>query len=65
MFSEAHFAGILFAPIVLYGLIAAVIFVPIRYWLGRTGFLQWLWHTSLFELSLYICICALVIFIAA
>jgi hypothetical protein len=65
MFSEAHYGGILFAPIVLYCILGMLIFVPVRYVLGRIGLLQWLWHAALFELSLYVCITAIIIFLAA
>lgn len=62
MFAEAHLGGILFAPIVLYCLLGALVFIPVRYGLGRIGVLQWVWHTALFELSLYFCLTAAIIF---
>lgn len=61
MFSEAHIGGILFAPVVTYCLIGALVFVPVRAVLGRIGLLEWLWHTALFELALYICITGAII----
>lgn len=62
MFSEAHVGGVLFAPIVVYCVLGAVVFVPARYALGRLRILRWVWHPALFELSLYICITAAIIF---
>lgn len=53
MFSEAHLGGILFAPIVVYCAMGAVIFVPVRLCLSRTGVLAHVWHPALLEVALY------------
>jgi hypothetical protein len=65
MFTEAQVAGILFAPVVLYCLLAAAIFVPLRFLLGRLRIFSAVWHPALFELALYLIITGAVIYLAA
>lgn len=65
MFAESQIAGLLYAPIVLYCLIGAIIFVPLRMILGRVGFFSLVWHPALFELALYALITGTIILIAA
>ena len=65
MFSEAHFSGILFAPIVAFLVLGIIVFFPVRYLLGRVGFLRWIWHPPLFELSLFICVTAVIVLTCA
>ncbi len=61
MLAEAHFAGVLFAPIVLYGAAALPITLALRTLLWRIGFMRLVWHLPLFELSLYLCILSLLV----
>ncbi len=61
MMSEAAVLGVLFAPIVLYGVVAMVIFVLLRGLLGRIGLIRPLWHPALFELALYVSILSLLV----
>ncbi|WP_419758289.1 DUF1656 domain-containing protein [Acidisoma sp.] len=65
MFTEAQLAGILFAPIVLYCVLAAIVFVPIRFVLGRLRIFSAVWHPALFELSLYLIITGAIVYLAA
>lgn len=65
MFTEAQLDGILFAPIVLYCLLGAVVFVPVRFLLGRLQVFSAVWHPALFELSLYLIITGAIIALAA
>jgi len=65
VFTEAQFGGILFAPIVLYCLLGAIIFVPIRFLLGRLRIFSAVWHPALFELALYLIITGAIIYLAA
>ena len=65
MIQEAHLDGILFTPLVLWCVIAAVIFVPVRNILGRIGLLRLVWHAALFELALYVFILAIIVFLVA
>ncbi len=65
MFTEAQVAGILFAPIVLYCLLGAIVFVPVRFVLGRLRVFSAVWHPALFELSLYLIITGAIIYLAA
>lgn len=65
MFSEAQLNSILFAPIVVYCLLGALIFVPVRFLLGRLGVFSFVWHPALFELAIYFIITgALILFVA-
>ena len=61
MLAEAHFAGVLFAPIVLYGVAAQLITLVLCSLLWRIGFMRIVWHLPLFELSLYLCILSLLV----
>ncbi len=65
MFAEAQIAGILFAPIVLYCLLGAVVFVPLRFLLGRLRVFSAVWHPALFELALYLIITGAIVYLAA
>ena len=65
MFTEAQLAGILFAPIVLYCLLAAIVFVPVRFVLGRMHVFSAVWHPALFELALYLIITGAIVYLAA
>ncbi len=65
MFTEAQFAGILFAPIVLYCLLGAIVFVPLRFVLGRLRIFGGVWHPALFELALYLIVTGAIIYLAA
>ncbi len=65
MFTEAQIAGILFAPIVIYCIIGALLISVIRFVFGRTRVFSLVWHPALFELALYMIITGAVIFLAA
>lgn len=65
MFTEAQLDGILFAPIVLYCLLGAIVFVPVRFVLGRLRIFSAVWHPALFELALYLIITGAIIYLAA
>ena len=65
MFTEAQLGGILFAPIVLYCLLGAIVFVPVRFLLGRMRVFSAVWHPALFELSLYLIITGTIVYLAA
>jgi hypothetical protein len=56
---EAALLGVLFAPIVLYAIVALVIFVILRRLLG--SLLRFLWHPALFEVALYVSILSLLV----
>ena len=51
-------AGLLISPFVKYALIAALIFIPIRFFLVITRLQKWLWHPLLAEAAIYICVAA-------
>jgi hypothetical protein len=61
MMHEAALLGVLFAPIVLYALVAQVIFMLLRALLGWVGLLRLLWHPALFEFALYVSILSLLV----
>jgi protein AaeX len=65
VFTEAQLDGILFAPIVLYCLLGAIIFVPVRLVLGRLRVFSAVWHPALFEVALYMIIIGAIIYLAA
>jgi hypothetical protein len=51
-------AGLLISPFVRYALIAAVIFIPMRFALVVTRLQKWFWHPLLAETAIYICVVA-------
>ena len=61
MISEAEVGGVLMAPIVVYALVAMAMFSVLRMVLGRIGFLAWLWHPALFEVSLFVSILSVLV----
>jgi protein AaeX len=65
MFTEAQLGGVLFAPIVLYCIVAVVVFVPLRFVLGRLRVFAAVWHPALFELALYLIITGAIVYLAA
>ncbi|MCB8876022.1 DUF1656 domain-containing protein [Acidisoma silvae] len=65
MFSEAQIDSILYAPIVLYCILGAIIFVPVRFILGRLRVFSFVWHPALFEVALYFIITGAIVLLAA
>ncbi len=65
MFSEVQIDSILFAPMVLYCILAAIIFVPVRFVLGRLRVFSFVWHPALFEVALYFIITGAIVLLAA
>jgi len=59
--SEVHLDGILFAPIVVYALVALLITMALRFVLWRIGPLRLVWHLALFEVALYMCVLSLLV----
>lgn len=55
---EFVLGGLLISPLVRYGIIAALLFIPIRYLLLAVNFNKWFWHPLLAEAALYVCILA-------
>lgn len=55
---EFVFAGLLISPLVRYALIAALIFIPVRFVLVATRLHRWFWHPLLAEAAIYICVVA-------
>jgi protein AaeX len=55
---EYVFAGLLISPLVKCALIAALIFVPVRFVLVGTRLQRWFWHPLLAEAAIYICVVA-------
>lgn len=50
--------GLLISPFVRYALIAALVFLPLRFVLIRLGFAKWFWHPHLAEAALYLVLVA-------
>jgi hypothetical protein len=51
-------AGLLISPLVKYALLAALIFIPIRFVLVVSQLQKWFWHPLLAEAAIYICVVA-------
>jgi hypothetical protein len=50
---------------VLYCIVGAVIFLPLRFVLGRLRVFGAVWHPALFEVALYLIITGAIIYLAA
>jgi len=61
MLTELHLAGVLFAPIVLYALVAIPLTLALRALLWASGIGRLAWHLPLLEVALYICILSLLV----
>jgi protein AaeX len=61
MITEWNVGGVFMAPIVLYTILAALIFAGCRLVLARIGFLHNVWHPALFELALFLSILSLLV----
>lgn len=61
MLTELHIAGVLFAPIVLYALVALPITLLLRALIWRSGIARWAWHLPLLEVALYVCVLSLLV----
>ena len=61
MWRETNIAGVLFAPIVPYALLALAIYLLLRPLLVRLRIQRWTWNTPLAETGLYICILSLLV----
>jgi hypothetical protein len=64
MLTELHVSGVLFAPIVLYALLALPITLVLRALIWRTGLARWAWHLPLLEVALYVCVLSLLVMYA-
>jgi hypothetical protein len=64
MLSEMHVSGVLFAPIVLYALLAVPITLLLRSLIWRSGLARWSWHLPLLEVALYVCVLSLLVMYA-
>lgn len=64
MLTELHVGGVLFAPIVLYCLVALPITLLLRALIWRTGLAGWGWHLPLLEVALYVCVLSLLVMYA-
>jgi hypothetical protein len=61
MFSEIHVGGVLLSPIVVYAGAAMLVFLALRFVLGRAGLFRLVWHPALFELALFVSILSLLV----
>ena len=61
MLTELHLDGVLFAPMVLYGLAALPITLLLRALIWRSGLARWSWHLPLLEAALYVCVLSLLV----
>jgi hypothetical protein len=61
MLREIDLTGIYVAPIVLYLMLATLVFLPCRWLLARLGVLSFVWYPALFEIALFGVILSLVV----
>jgi hypothetical protein len=59
--TEISIGGVYLAPIVVYAIAAALIFVVLRFILGHAGVLRRVWHPALFEVALFLCVLSLLV----
>jgi hypothetical protein len=51
---EINIGGVLFAPLLGYALVAALLWFVLRYALMHLGFYRFVWHPPLFNAALYV-----------
>lgn len=61
MISEVAVGGVFLAPIVIYAIVATLIFLACRFVLGLIGLLRRVWHPALFECALFLVILSLLV----
>jgi len=60
MLKEINLDGIFIAPFAGYLVAAILIFIPVRMLLDRYAIQRWVWHRSLFDMSVFIIILSLI-----
>lgn len=63
MFDELALGGLLFSPLVVWTPLAFLLSVLTRMVLYRSGLYQRIWKAAWFEVALYVCYLALVVYI--
>ncbi len=56
MWRETNLFGIYFAPVIVYLLVATLLYLPLRLLLLRLRLYRWTWHPPLAGAAIYICI---------
>jgi hypothetical protein len=57
---EWSIGGVLLSPFLFYMALAFAITVGLRTLLHLTGWHRWIWHEALFDVSVFVCVLALV-----
>ncbi|MBJ7552576.1 DUF1656 domain-containing protein [Marinomonas ostreistagni] len=63
MFKELAFGGLLFSPLVLFAPLAFILSLVTRFVLYKTGLYSKIWRVAWFEVGLYVCYLALVVYL--
>jgi hypothetical protein len=61
MIKEIGIGGVLLAPILGYALASAVIWLGLRYAMGRLNLYRFVWHPPLFNAAVYVIILSIVV----
>lgn len=59
---EVDFLGIFLSPFLVWALFAFLLLWGIRFFLFRLGFYRYVWHRSLFDISLYLIVLTILVF---
>ncbi|AIA30984.1 MULTISPECIES: DUF1656 domain-containing protein [Leptospirillum] len=59
---EMDFFGVFLSPFLAWALFAFVLLWGIRFLLFRLGFYRYVWHRSLFDISLYLIVLTILVF---
>jgi hypothetical protein len=60
MLKEINLDGVFVAPFAGYLVVALLIFLPVRYAFDRYAIQRWVWHRSLFDMSIFVIILSLI-----
>ena len=63
MFQELALGGLLFSPLILFALLAFILSWGTRFFLYKSGLYLKVWRVAWFEVGLYVCYLALVVFL--
>lgn len=56
MWRETNFGGVYLPPLLAYMLVAALVFLPVRWVIARLRLRRWVWNPRLAETAIYLCI---------
>ena len=57
---EINLWGVYVAPFASWLVLAAVVYLPVRWWFDRIEVQQWFWHRRLFDTAIFVIILSVI-----